>query len=99
MKKARVMILAFTLYISAGLILDSSAQPFQPANSLEPATTTGSHNLDLLAHISGGSSRTIFVQGSYAYLGIGTALAVMDITDISHPIPVGYVFLQCSFCT
>lgn len=48
--------------------------------------------LALLGH-SGGDMRAIALEGSYAYVAIGSELAILDITDPLNPNRVGYVTL------
>ncbi|RPI31457.1 MAG: hypothetical protein EHM70_11465, partial [Chloroflexota bacterium] len=49
-------------------------------------------NVELVGHI-GGTAHAIAVQGNYAYTGIGSELAVLDMSDPMNPNRVGYVVL------
>lgn len=51
-----------------------------------------SQSLELIGHF-GGTVQSIFTTDSYAYAGIGTELAVLDISTPSHPQRVGYHIL------
>jgi len=47
---------------------------------------TGS--LDLIGQI-GGATYAVFVQGNYAYIGVGPRLVILDMTNPAHPTKVG----------
>jgi len=45
-------------------------------------------NLSLIGQ-SGGSIKTVFAQGNYAYAGLGSRLAIFDVSDPANPQQVG----------
>jgi len=45
-------------------------------------------NVEYVGHI-GGSTEAIFVQGNYAYIGVGPRLTILDITNPTSPTVVG----------
>jgi len=51
-----------------------------------------SQGLELIGHF-GGSVQSVFTNNSYAYVGIGSEIAILDITNPSHPQRVGYYVL------
>jgi hypothetical protein len=57
-----------------------------------PTTPHFSESLELIGHF-GGSVQSIFTNNSYAYAGIGSELAVLDISNPSRPQRVGYLVL------
>jgi hypothetical protein len=64
------------------------------ANAAAPTIATpNAENVELVGHI-GGATVAVFVQGNYAYVGMGPELAVLDISDPTHPVRVGYVVLS-----
>ncbi|MBI5952267.1 MAG: hypothetical protein HY865_11465 [Chloroflexi bacterium] len=54
--------------------------------------TKNPQGLELVGHI-GGSVQSVFTTGSYAYVSIGPEIAVLDISNPSHPKRVGYIVL------
>jgi hypothetical protein len=61
-----------------------------PVATVEPTVTP--QTIELIGHI-GGFTSAVFVRGHYAYVGIGPELAVLDISDPTHPRRVGYAVL------
>ncbi|UCC85582.1 MAG: thermonuclease family protein [Anaerolineales bacterium] len=53
---------------------------------------TNTQNIELVGHI-GGAIGAIFVQGSYAYAGIGPELAILDVSDPNNVLRLGYLIL------
>jgi hypothetical protein len=49
-------------------------------------------NVEVVGHI-GGDANAIFVQGNYVYISFGPALAIVDVSDPSHPVQRGYIVL------
>lgn len=54
------------------------------AGSFLQAKQPISKNVELVGQF-GGATRAVAVQGDYAYLGVGSRLVVMDITNPTHP--------------
>ncbi len=69
------------------LVSPTSAPPLTPL-----ATTSEVKGVELVGHI-GGPPLAVFGQGNYLYLGLGTELAILDVSDATHPKRVGYVVL------
>lgn len=61
------------------------------AAAAPPAAQAGM-TLDMVGHL-GGDNGAVFVQGSYAYATFNRELAVLDLSDPTHPARVGYVAL------
>ena len=56
---------------------------------LQPTTAPFSRvALDLLSQ-TGGGGNVVFVSGSYAYLGVGVRMVILDISDAAHPQRLG----------
>ena len=49
---------------------------------------SGAQSVEFVGHI-GGEPLTVAVQGSYAYLGMGPRLIILDISDPTAPTPIG----------
>lgn len=59
----------------------------------EPATGKGgrqtqSSNVELIGQI-GGTTNAVAIQGSYAYVGVGPRLVILNIANPARPIVVG----------
>jgi len=52
------------------------------------ASSTQTQNVELVGHI-GGATNAVWVRGSYAFLGEGPSLSILDISDPSSPSRVG----------
>jgi hypothetical protein len=89
-KRVSLFMLMMVFFISAGLMSVSSAPLGRSA--MQPPTGTTS-DLELVAHI-GGLVDAVTVQGNHAYVAIGSELAVLDISNSSNPVRVGYVPLS-----
>ena len=50
--------------------------------------TTDAENVELVGQIGGGTA-AVAVQSSYAYIGVGPRVEVLDVSDASNPILVG----------
>jgi hypothetical protein len=59
-----------------------------PGGEGHPRLQAEARNVELVGQI-GGRCYAVAVQGSYAYIGIGPRLAVLDISNPAHPTPVG----------
>jgi PKD repeat protein len=60
------------------------------AAATEPsAVQFNAENVELVGHI-GVTANEVFVQGNYAYIGEGSRLTTLDISDPAHPTEVGY---------
>ena len=57
-----------------------------------PPAAPRSQTYDMVGHL-GGSNGAVFVQGNYAYATFNLELAVLNISDPTHPTRVGYVAL------
>ncbi len=55
---------------------------------LAQSAASPSENLELVEQFWG-TTRVVAVQGNYAYIGVGSRLVVLDISDRAHPLPVG----------
>jgi hypothetical protein len=84
----------FTSILLIGLII-----PLLVNNSVQGSPSTqknlfheSPNDIELVSHL-GGTTSSVYVQGEYAYLGIGPELAILDISDIHNPIRKGaYLF-------
>lgn len=52
----------------------------------------GPQQIEFIGHL-GGVVNAVSSQGNYLYLGIGSELAILDLSDPLHPVRVGYVIL------
>jgi hypothetical protein len=60
-----------------------------PTNAVAPAATTAdAENVELVGHI-GGVTYAVFVQGTYAYIGVGPRLTILDVSTPISPTVVG----------
>ena len=80
LKKSTLIIALMTLIV---LI---RPDPFTQPVAL--AQTPTASNFEVAGHV-GGSIEAVFVQGDYAYIGQGTTLAVLDVSDDATPTLVG----------
>jgi len=64
------------------------AQPGGLANAAPPAATTDVENVEFVGHV-GGASIAVFIRSSYAYVGKGPKVAVLDVSNPSSPTVVG----------
>lgn len=104
-KRQRAIIIVYALLIlllPAGCS-STSPSPTRPASFpstshlpdtlITPVTRQSSDStVQILGH-AGGEVYDLAVQGTYAYLGIGVELAVLDLTNPAHPQRAGYVIL------
>ena len=60
--------------------------PLNPAHPL--FSTADAENVEFVGHI-GGVTHAVAVQGSYAYIGEGPRLTILDISNPASPIVVG----------
>lgn len=74
-----------TLGLIGLLLLGWGAAP-APAAAIAPQRTAA--NVELVGQI-GGASNAVAVQGSYAYLGVGPRLVILNLADPSQPSVVG----------
>ena len=90
MKRASALILTLALGLLVGSrpTLVASTSPVQSSLGRPLATTTDAQNLELVGHI-GGTSYAVFTQGDYAYVAMGTELAILDVSASTHPVRVG----------
>jgi PKD repeat protein len=51
-------------------------------------TTAAAWNVELVGQI-GGATYAVAVQGSYAYIGVGPRLVILDVSDPAHPAVIG----------
>jgi hypothetical protein len=63
-----------------------------PSAASPPKAIASANDIELVAH-TGGIVTGLAVQGGYAYVGISTELAVLDMADPSHPSRVASVAL------
>ncbi|MDM8527530.1 PKD domain-containing protein [Anaerolineales bacterium HSG24] len=80
MKTIKVATFAVTL-----ILLSLTALANTPtAHAQEPT----SDNLELVGQI-GGPTKAVFVEGNYAYIGVGPRLVILDVSNPTHPVEVG----------
>ncbi len=86
---AMVFVLLFVL--SQGLSLAGPSAAVQvpesdssPSAPQPPAGSALDTSLTWLAQL-GGASRTVALQGDYAFLGVGSRLVVLNVSDMAHP--------------
>ncbi len=58
--------------------------PLQPDSVTTAFGQLGDSNVELISHL-GGMSQAIFAQGNNVFVGFGPELAILDISDPSHP--------------
>ena len=78
------------------LVMATTALLFALLPSASVAEET--ENVALVGQI-GGSSSGVFVQGDYAYLGVGPRLVILDISDPTSPMVVGQSAVMPVFVT
>ena len=83
-----VLVLALAALTGMAFLGDSTAAP-----AAVPHTQDGG-TIELVSHFGGGMfSLAVPPGGNYAYLGEGSALTIMDVSDRSLPAPVGRLLL------
>ena len=101
-----VMPLAEALHTAAarhglGALDDDGLQPAEAVATSEtadhptmdmPSTLAPAQNVTLVGHI-GGTVGTLLVEGSYAYVGIGPELAILNVANPAAPVRIGYLVL------
>jgi hypothetical protein len=61
-----------------------------PTNAIAPAATTAdAENVELVSHLIGGAMQAVFVQGHYAYIGVGPSLTIWDVSEPASPTVLG----------
>ncbi len=55
---------------------------------LTPVVSADATDVDIVGHI-GGASLTVDIQGDYAYVGEGTQLTILDVSDPAAPVVAG----------
>lgn len=65
------------------------------ATPIASIASPGDENVAVAGHL-GGQPKALFIRGTYAYVGMGPELAVLDIATPSRPARVGYVVLPQS---
>jgi hypothetical protein len=73
------------------------ATPAPTATPLPPTATPigltpDARNVELVGHL-GGVTRAVFAQGGYLYVGFGPELAILDVSNPTQPVRVGYTIL------
>ena len=78
--------------VSAGLGLLFIAFGVMPGLGRGPAVTGAgqplARNVELIGQV-GGATQAVAVAGSYAYVGVGPQLVILDISDPAQPAVVG----------
>lgn len=94
MKTAIVLILALIVTLAVAGYTSSSHMPSTPSASPLASATSYTSTLELVSQIGeGGKAWTVAVQGNYAYLGLGSLLAVLDISSPATPKQVGSLWM------
>ena len=82
----RLILVIASMFILGAFNTPTLAEPTAPADA--DKTTQDAWNVEYVGQI-GGITRTVALQGSYAYLGVGPRLIVLDISDPAMPVEIG----------
>lgn len=71
------------------LVLPTSGMTQHQSHALSVlSSTTDAQDVELVGHI-GGATSALFVQGDYAYIGVGPRLTILDISNPISPTMIG----------
>ena len=82
-------VVGFMLSAGLGLLLMAGAAPeFGRGPASTVASQPPARNVGLIGQV-GDATRVVAVEGSYAYVGVGLRLVILDVSDPAQPAVVG----------